>query len=179
MNNEEEVDRAFAYARAAGMSLIVGVPEVSLLDLVNRKVQEFNIHLAIHNHGPEDPLYPTPQSIYERLQGLDRRVGMCLDVGHARPSGLDPAQEAESCADRLLDVHIKDVTDPSSAGQPVEIGRGVVDIPSFLQALLRLRYGGVVALEYEKDARDALSGAAESIGYVRGVLAALDRGQKP
>lgn len=172
MKNQEEVERAFAYARAAGMKIIVGAPDPSLLDLVNRKVQESNIRLAIHNHGPEDPVFPTPQSVYEKIHELDSRVGICLDVGHTQRSGVDPAQAAEACADRLLDVHIKDVTASSSAGEPVEIGRGIVDIPGFLRALIRLQYPGVISLEYEKDAKDALPGAAESIGYVRGVLAA-------
>jgi len=173
MKNQEEVERAFSYARAAGMRLIVGAPDPSLLDLVNKKVQEFNIRLAIHNHGPEDPVFPTPQSIYEKIQGLDSRVGICLDVGHTQRSGIDPARAAEACADRLLDIHIKDMTASSAAGEPVEIGRGVVDIPGFLRTVIRRRYSGVISLEYEKDAKDALPGAAESIGYVRGVLAAL------
>jgi len=58
-------------------------------------------------------------------------------------------------------------------GGPVEIGRGVIDIPKFLRTLIKLNYAEVVSLEYEKDEKDPLPGAAESIGYVRGVLAAL------
>lgn len=173
MKSEEEVERAFAYARAAGLRVIIGVPDPKLLGLANEKVQEFNIQLAIHNHGPDDSIYPTPQSIYEKIQDLDHRVGICLDAGHTQRSSINPAQAAEACADRLLDVHIKDVSAASSAGEPIEIGRGVIDIPAFVRALLRLDYSGVVSLEYEKDPEDALAGAAESIGYIRGVLAAL------
>ncbi len=173
MKKEEEVDRAFEYARAAGMRVIIGSPDPSLLGLVNKKVQEYNIQMAIHNHGPEDSSYPTPQSVYEKIQGLDRRVGLCLDIGHTQRSGVSPSLAAEACADRLLDVHIKDVTASSAAGEPIEIGRGVIDIPAFLQTLTKINYAGVVSLEYEKDAKDALPGAAESVGYVRGVLATL------
>jgi len=173
MQNETEVEQAFKYARAAGMKVIIGVPSHELLNSVDKKVQEFDIKLAIHNHGPEDKRYPTPESVYEKIRNLDPRLGLCLDIGHAQRAGLDPSECAKKFADRLLDVHIKDVTASSKEGTSVEVGRGVIDIPKFLQTLLKLDYSGVVALEYEKDENDPLPGAAESIGYIRGVLAAL------
>jgi len=79
----------------------------------------------------------------------------------------------ERFADRLLDVHIKDVSAAKPRGRTVEIGRGVIDIPKFVRTLLKIRYSGVVSFEYEKDENDPLPGLAESVGYVRGVLAAL------
>jgi sugar phosphate isomerase/epimerase len=173
MENETEVEQAFKYARAAGMKVIIGVPSHELLNSVNKKVQEFDIKLAIHNHGPEDKRYPTPESVYEKIRGLDPRLGLCLDIGHAQRAGLDPSECAKKFAERLLDVHIKDVTASSKEGMSIEVGRGVVDIPKFLQTLLKLDYSGTVALEYEKDENDPLPGAAESIGYIRGVLAVL------
>ncbi|MCK4351011.1 MAG: sugar phosphate isomerase/epimerase, partial [Candidatus Krumholzibacteria bacterium] len=161
------------YAAAAGMKVIIGVPNHALLDLVNSKVREFDIQVAIHNHGPGDPLYPTPESAYRRITDLDPRIGLCLDVGHAKRSGIDPSVSAENFRDRLLDVHIKDVSAASRAGGTVEIGRGVIDIPKFLRTLIRLDYTGTVAFEFEKDADDPLPGVAESVGYVRGVLSAI------
>jgi len=172
MKNEREVHQAFEYAQAAGMQIIIGVPDHELLDLVNKRVQEFDIKLAIHNHGPADKLYPTPESVYAKIADLDPRLGLCLDVGHTQRAGVDPSGAAKKYSDRLLDVHIKDVTASTAKGIPIEIGRGVVDIPKFLRTLLKLNYSGTVALEYEKDEKDPLPGAAESIGYVRGVLAA-------
>lgn len=173
MRNQGEVHQAFDYAAAAGMKVIIGVPNHALLDLVNSKVREFDIQVAIHNHGPGDPLYPTPESAYRRITDLDPRVGLCLDVGHAKRSGIDPSVSAENFRDRLLDVHIKDVSAASRAGGTVEIGRGVIDIPKFLRTLIRLDYTGTVAFEFEKDADDPLPGVAESVGYVRGVLSAI------
>jgi sugar phosphate isomerase/epimerase len=73
-------------------------------------------------------------------------------------------------ADRLLDVHIKDVSAAAAEGTTVEIGRGVINIPKFVKTLLDIRYSGVVSFEYEKDEQDPLPGIAESVGYVRGVL---------
>jgi len=173
MKTEAEVDRAFAYARAAGFKMIIGVPTYDLLPYTNKKVQEYDIPVAIHNHGPDNPLFPTPQSAYERIVSLDRRLGLCMDVGHTQRSGVDPAESAEKYFDRLFDVHIKDVSASTAQGQTVEIGRGVIDIPKLLRTLARLGFKGTLALEYEKDAKDPLPGSAESIGYLRGVIAAM------
>ena len=173
MNSEAEVHRAFDYAKAAGMKIITGVPKYELLTLVNKKVQQYDIKVAIHNHGPGDKNYPTPASAYERIKGLDKRIGLCNDIGHTQRAGVDPSQSAEMFADRLLDVHMKDVSAATAKGQGVEVGRGVIDIPKFLRTLLKINYSGVVAFEYEKDADDPIAGLAESVGYVRGVLAAI------
>lgn len=173
MTSHKEVSSAFAYAKAAGMRLIIGVPNHELLGLVENAVKEFDIRLAIHNHGPEDKLYPTPESVVEKIMTLDRRIGLCIDAGHTMRAGVDPAEPAEKFADRLLDVHIKDVSAASKEGQTVEIGRGVIDIPKFIRALVKANYSGTLAFEFEKDEKDPLPGVAESVGYVRGVLAAL------
>jgi sugar phosphate isomerase/epimerase len=173
MENEEEVHRAFNYAQAAGMKVIIGVPEHELLSLVNQKVKEFDIQVAIHNHGPTDKQYPTPESAYERIKDLDHRIGLCIDIGHTQRCGVDPSESAEKFAGRLLDVHIKDVSAAAGEGTTVEIGRGVIDIPRFVRTLLNLNYQGNVSFEFEKDADDPLPGVAESVGYVRGVLSAL------
>jgi sugar phosphate isomerase/epimerase len=171
--SEAEVNRAFEYAKAAGMGTIIGVPNHDLLRLVDKKVQEFDIRVAIHNHGPGDDVYPTPQSVYERISTLDRRVGLCIDVGHTQRSGIDPSEAALKYADRLVDIHMKDVSAPSASGETVQVGRGVIDIPKFLRTLQRINFVGTVALEYERDEKDPLPGSAESIGYLRGVLATM------
>jgi inosose dehydratase len=173
MKNEDEVNRAFDYARAAGMRTIVGVPEHNLLELVNKKVQEYDINVAIHNHGPGDVRYPSPESAYERIKNLDKGIGLCIDIGHTKRLGLDPSESAEKYADRLLDVHIKDVSAATKEGNTIEIGRGVIDIPKFLRTLIKINYTGMTSFEFEKDETDPLPGVAESVGYVRGVLAVI------
>jgi len=173
MRNKEQVNQAFDYAKAAGMKVIVGAPTPELLPLVDEKVKEYDIKVAIHNHGPGDKVYPTPASVYERVKDLDKRIGLCNDIGHTTRIGSDLAVSIEKFADRLLDVHIKDVSEATAKGHSVEIGRGVIDIPKFLKTLIKIQYSGVVSFEYEKDADDPLAGLAESVGYVRGVMAAI------
>ncbi len=175
MKSEEEVQRAFDYARTAGIRMIIGVPEHHLLGLVEQRVKSYDIKVAIHNHGPGDERYPSPESAYERIRNLDRRIGLCLDIGHTQRLGLDPSEPAEKYADRLLDVHIKDVSEATKDGTTIEIGRGVIDIPKFLTTLMKINYSGIVSFEFEKHKEDPLPGVAESVGYVRGALAVMQR----
>lgn len=173
MSNDDQVNQAFDYAKYADMKVIIGVPEHNLLELVNKKVQEYDIKLAIHNHGPGDERYPSAQSAYEKIKDMDPRMGLCIDIGHTKRIGIEPSEDVEMFSDRLHDIHIKDVSEASAKGSSVEAGRGVIDIPKFLRTLLKINYSGVVSLEYEKDAGDPLSGAAESIGYFKGVLSVI------
>ncbi len=173
MKTDAEVRRAFDYAKAAGMAMIIGVPDPSLLPLVNSCAGEYNIGFAIHNNGPTDKLYATPESAYEKIMGLDRRIGLCINVGQTRRSGIDPALDAVRFIGRLLDVYISDVTEDTESGEACALGRGVADIPFFLRALIRIGYAGTVSLAYETDEKDPLPGATESIAYLRRTLASL------
>jgi inosose dehydratase len=173
MTTEDQVNRAFAYAKLAGIRMMVGVPEPPLLELAERKVKETDISLAIHNHGPTDNRYPSPESAYTLIAKMDRRVGLCIDVGHTQRLGLDPAAQVERYFDRLLDVHIKDVSSADAKGTTVEIGSGVIDTPKLIRTLARLKYTGTLHFEHEKDEKDPFPGVAESVGYVRGVMAAI------
>ena len=150
--------------------MIIGVPNHELLSQIEKKVQETNIKLAIHNHGPEDKIFPSPKSVYDKIKDLDKRIGLCIDTGHTFRLQLDPAAEIRKYRDRLFDVHIKDIDEQVAEGKNVVIGRGKMDIPEILRALKEINYGGVLGLEYEKDADHAIFGLSESVGYVRGVL---------
>jgi len=173
MKSEKDVNQAFDYARAADMKVIIGVPAPELLGLVEQKVRQYDIQVAIHNHGPGDSLYPIPTQAYEKIKGLDKRIGLCHDVGHTRRYGYDPVEQTLQCADRILDVHIKDITEASAKGAACEIGRGVLDIPKILRTIRQIGFRGVMSFEYEKDADDPLAGLAESVGYIKGVLATM------
>lgn len=173
MADEEQVENAFAYAGFAGMDLIVGVPEHELLGLCNKKVRETGIKLAIHNHGPGDEKYPTPESAYKLIKDMDPGMGLCVDIGHTVRIGADPIADTARFMDRVHDIHIKDEDKAEASGQTCEIGHGVIDIPGFLEMLLEKNYSKVVSFEYEKDGEDPLDGLAESVGYVRGVLRML------
>jgi len=170
MNSAVEVNNTFRYAKAAGMRVIVGVPKHDLLPLVEEKVKETGIVVAIHNHGPGDLLYPTSTSIMEKVEKLDKRIGVCLDVGHTVRLGLDPVEAVLECGERLLDIHLKDQSAATAQSQTLVCGHGIIDFPAIIRALKQINYQGVIGFEYEADGKDPLPGLAESVGFVRGVI---------
>lgn len=171
MKTPAEVDLIFEYARMAGVQMIVGAPNYELLALVEKKIKTYNIRLAIHNHGPDNPLFPNATDIWDHIRDLDARIGICIDIGHTTRDGQDPAGDIEKYSSRIYDVHIKDVDKASKEGKTVEMGRGIIDIPAVVSMLRKIKYSGKCSLEFEKDMKDPLAGIAESIGYWKGVLA--------
>ncbi len=174
MRSEASVDQAFAYAARVGVSLLVGVPDVPLLPYVEKKVKEYNMRLAIHNHGPDLPLYPGAEDVWKEIKDLDPRIGFCLDIAHSIRLGQDPFEDTLRYRDRIYDFHIWDVDKPEKAGWCVEAGRGIIDFPKFFRILREINYTGTCSLEYGKDMNDPLPGIAESIGYFRGVMANMN-----
>jgi inosose dehydratase len=170
MKTPQEVEAAFAYAANAGLDMIIGVPNHELLPLADEQVKKYNIKLAIHNHGPGDKLYTSPADVYEKVKDLDKRIGLCIDIGHVQRIEQDPATMLERYKDRLYDMHMKDVSKASLEDAPIEIGHGLIDIPRVIKTLIKINYSGHVAFEYEKDGDDPVPGLAESVGYVRGVM---------
>ena len=180
MDTEQAVDEAFAYAKRVGVKIVVGVPlktvegkkveSPELLKVVEARVKAYDMKYAIHNHGPDNLPYATAAAIMGYIKDLDPRVGMCLDIGHDLRGGADPVADMEKYADRVHDIHIKNVTAPDKSGRGIEMPRGVIDIPAFVRALRKVKYGGMCSLEYEKDMDNPLTGIAESIGYFRGVM---------
>ena len=173
MKTRQEVDLAFDYAKKVAVDMIVGVPTYDLLDYTEQKVKATNIKIAIHNHGPEDKLYPGPQNVYEHIKNRDQRMGLCLDIGHATRAGANLEEAINNYKDRLFDLHIKDVTGAFKDAKAIEIGRGVIDFEALVKALYKINYKGVCSIEFEKDMTDPLPGIAESIGFFRGVLASI------
>ena len=101
---------------------------------------------------------------------MDKRVGLCLDIGHQFRDGKDPVKAVYDFADRLHDIHVKNVTSADKKGGGIEMPRGAIDFPAFVRALRKINYSGVCSLEYEKDMDNPLTGIAESVGYFRGIL---------
>lgn len=175
MKTEEEIDKAFEYAKRVGVKLIVGVPNVELLPYVDKKVKEYGFNYAIHLHGPDIKIFPDAEDVWDHVKDLDPRIGMCLDIGHDTRNGKDPVADLKKYHTRVFDMHIKDVTGTTKLGYSLEIGRGVIDFPALVKMLREVGYTGVCSLEHEKDMDNPFMGIAESIGYFRGVIASTKK----
>lgn len=172
-NSEAEVRAAFDYARDAGMPVIVCSPDPAALDIVERCAKEYDILIAIHNHGPGDDRYASPLDVMRLVKDRDSRMGICMDVGHTVRIKQDPVKVMQACASRLYDYHIKDVTAAEAKGGCTEMGRGVIDLAEVIRTLVKIKFSRHVALEYEINEAAPMPGIQESFGFMRGVLATI------
>ncbi len=178
-NSEGEMRQAFECCRAVGLGTMTASyeapPDRATLLLTERFAKEYDMRLAFHNHGPEDKVFASPYDVWRAVEPYDERLGLCLDVGHAARAGVDPTEAILKCRSRLYDVHIKDTLAGSGAVKdaPAGLGFGRLGIRSMMEALLKVQYRGQVGLEYEVDAPDPVPGIAQSMGYLRGMLAGI------
>lgn len=171
-DTDEGVRKYFDYARAAAMPVIVGTCKPAVLPRIEKFVKQYDIKLAIHNHGPGD-VFPSPYDALKAVQGMDPRMGLCIDVGHTVRTGTDVVRAVADAGPRLLDMHAKDLRDLSSAESQCIVGEGKIPIPAIFRQLQVMRYPGYVNLEYEIDANDPMPGMKQSFAYMRGVLGGL------
>ena len=172
-NKEDAIKEVFEYAKDAGMPTIVCSPEPEALDTIEKMAKQYDIRIAIHNHGPGDKKYPLPGDVLKMVKDRDPRMGICMDVGHTARMGQDPVAALKECAPRLLDFHMKDVTAATAKGGAVEVGKGVIDIKAVLKTLLDIKFSYHVALEYEAKADAPMPGIIESFEFMRKTLASL------
>lgn len=169
MKSKAEVDRAFDYAARYGAKMFIGVPNYELIDYVIDKVARTGIRVAIHTHGPDGAAFPDIYKIIELVKDPRLGVGCCMDLGHSIRMGESVAKEIVKYKDWIYDIHIKDETAPSKAGQTWEMGRGVIDFVPIIKAFRKIKYQGVLSVEMEKNGDNPQPSVAESIGYLRGV----------
>ena len=179
MKKPEELRRAFEYAKAIGSPTIVCAPTQEQLKDIEKLVKEFNIKIAIHNHGPEDKFMPTPKSVLDAVDGMDPRMGLCMDIGHTARTGADPVEWIEKAGARLHEMHFKDLKDPHNADwkvardSQVAVGEGVLPIADIFKQLAKQKYKGYCSLEYEINAKDPLPGMQKSFDYMRKLITDL------
>jgi sugar phosphate isomerase/epimerase len=171
--DEAAIRKDFEYAKAGGFPLIVAAPSMESLDIVEKLAKEFQIRIGIHNHGPEDKIFPSPYDAYKAIKGRDKMMGLCVDIGHTWRAGVDPTKAVVELRDRVYDLHVKDLSNLKERDSQVIVGKGAIDIPALFRALIKTNYQGHVGLEYEIAAEDPLPGMQQSFAYMRGVLAAI------
>jgi sugar phosphate isomerase/epimerase len=172
-DDDDDIRVKFEYCKAAGISLIVGAPTHKTLARVEKFAKEYNIRVAIHNHGPEDKEWPSPLDVLAAVKTMDPRMGCCIDVGHTMRAGVGVKEAIEKAGPRLFDLHIKDLAYSNLKDSQVAVGEGVMPIRDIFQALIKMRYQGQVDLEYEIMADNPMPGVMESFAYMRGVLTGM------
>ena len=146
-----------------------------IMPKVEKLVQEYDIRVALHNHGPENKDFPSPQSAYEVVKGMDRRCGLCVDVGHTAKCGIDVVEAIAATADRLFEIHMWEMHVLTNARTTCDVGEGKMPVAAIMKLLRKLRFAGNINLEYGLNpAKDnPVLQLGKSLAYLNGVAAGL------
>ncbi len=172
-DDDDDICRKFDYCKIAGIPLIVAGPTPEVLPRLEKFAKQYDMKIAIHNHGPEDKYFPSPLDALKAVQNMDSRMGICIDVGHTARTGTDVPSAIKTLEARLYDVHMKDLANASSKESQVAVGDGSLPVEKIFAALIAIRYPGYVDLEYEIHDDDPMPGMIKSFAYMRGVLAGM------
>lgn len=173
-DEDDDIRGKFEYARRAGVKVIVtGDPAVETLPRIEKFVKEYDICIAIHNHGPEDKIWHSPYDVLKAVDKMDPRIGCCIDIGHAARAGANVPQAIRDVGPRLFNMHTKDLLSFSDKESQVAVGAGIMPMREIFESLIAIRYKGFVDLEYEIHADDPMPGVIESFAYMRGVLTGM------
>jgi len=149
-DQDEDIRNKFEYCKRANIGVIVaGDPTPETLPRIEKFVKEYDIRIAIHNHGPEDKLWPSPLDILQSVKNTDPRIGCCIDVGHTVRAGTDVVKAIHEVGPRLFNVHMKDLTSFQDKQIQVAVGDGIMPVSGIFAALASVNYKGFVDLEYE------------------------------
>lgn len=173
-DEDDDIRRKFEYCKRAGAKVIVaGDPAPQTLPRIEKFVKEYDIRLAIHNHGPEDKIWHSPLDVLKVVGTMDPRMGCCIDVGHTMRAGVDPVQAIRAVGPRLFNIHMKDLTNATAKESQVAVGDGLMPVQGIFKALVAMKYKGFVDLEYEVHGDDPMPGVSTSFAYMRGILAGM------
>ena len=173
-DDDADIRSKFDYCKRAGVGVIVaGDPTPENLPRIEKFVKEYDIRIAIHNHGPEDKLWHSPLDVLKAVKDMDPRIGCCIDVGHTVRAGTDVVQAIHEAGPRLFNLHMKDLSNFESKESQVAVGEGRMPVRKIFEALIAIKYPGFVDLEYEIHPDDPMPGVTASFAYMRGVLAGM------
>jgi sugar phosphate isomerase/epimerase len=164
--------RVFEFAKAAGIPTITADPAPEAFKNLDELVKEFDIRIAIHNHGPKHR-YNTVVDVLRAIEGHDERIGACADLGHFIRSAENPVEVIRLLKGRLYGVHLKDFKDMQDATKGVILGKGHLDVPAVVTALVQTGFPktGALSLEYEENPQNPLEDIRQCYAVARDALA--------
>jgi len=164
--------RVFEFAKAAGIPTITADPAPEAFKNLDELVKEFDIRIAIHNHGPKHR-YNKVVDVLRAIEGHDERIGACADLGHFIRSAENPVEVIRLLKGRLYGVHLKDFKDMQDATKGVILGKGHLDVPAVVTALVQTGFPktGALSLEYEENPQNPLEDIRQCYAVARDALA--------
>ena len=152
IHDERELDLAIRFAKVLGAGNITGdATGRPLLQRIDERCTGAGLSFGIHNHFFKTKFaYESPEDVLRALDGLSKTMGATADVGQFASCGYDTVDAVRKLGPYLKLVHLKDIA-ASGAEENVLIGQGIAKIPEVMQELHKLKFGGLVAIEYEKE----------------------------
>ena len=138
--------RTFEFAKAARVQYLSADPDPDALDAIDRLIEQFDVAVGIHNHGPGHR-YAKIETIAKTIKDHHPKLGVCIDTGHFLHSKEDPVHAVEAFGTRVYGVHLKDVKDAETF---TILGQGDLRTVDFLKALAKNKYSYLLAIEYEE-----------------------------
>lgn len=164
--------RVFEFAKKAGIKNISAAPTPDSMDSLEELVKEYDIRIAIHNHGPSDR-FNKVVDLLRAVEGRDVRIGACADLGHYIRSGEKPVDVIRSLAGRLYGIHLKDFAEMKENTRGVLLGQGHLNCEAVFDALLQAKFpaDGALSLEYEENPQDPTEDIRKCVATARAALA--------
>ena len=165
--------KVFEFAKAAGIGILGCDPTPEAFASLDELVKEFDIRVAIHNHGPKHR-YNKVVDVLRAIEGHDERIGACADLGHFIRSGENPVEVIRLLKGRLYGIHLKDFAEMQDKTKGVILGKGHLDVPAVFAALEQVQFpaDGALSLEYEENPKNPLAEIRECVDVARTALAA-------
>ncbi|MHC4403171.1 MAG: ThuA domain-containing protein [Planctomycetota bacterium] len=163
--------KIFEFGRKMGIETFISEPLPEALDTIERFCDEYEINVAIHNHGEDvSPQYWRPEGVLEACRGRSKRIGACGDLGYWIRSGIDPTEAARKLGDRLITLQVHDLHELSGEGHDVSWGSGAANTADFVKEIHRLGLTPTLfGLEYSYDWLDSMPEMAECIEFFDGL----------
>jgi sugar phosphate isomerase/epimerase len=160
--------KIFAYAKALGAPILGADPDPDSFDSLDDLVKEFDIRIAIHNHGPRHR-YNKVVDVLQAIAGRDERIGACADLGHYIRSGEKPVDVIRALKGRLYGIHLKDFAEMQDKTKGVILGQGHIDPPAVFAALAQVGFpaDGALSIEYEENEKNPLADIRECLRVAR------------
>jgi inosose dehydratase len=168
--DHEANQRLFQFGHKLGVENLSANPSKDAFESLDKLVAQYDIRIAIHNHGPEDERWRRPEWILEAVRDLDPRVGACVDTGHYLRAGVDPVEAIRMLGSRVLGVHLKDF-DAESEEQIV--GHGRLSLVDTFRALIDVGFKGPLSLEYESHMENPVPSMREGLAAAGEALARM------
>mgnify|MGYP001286546958 CR=1 FL=1 len=155
--------KKFEFAQAMGVKVLTADPTPEAFDSLDMLCEEFQVKIAIHNHGP-GARYDSVQDTVKAVEGRHPFVGACVDTGHVIRSGEAPHEVIQALGDRVHSVHLKDW---KTGGEEQVIGEGDLDLLRVAKALKTIGFNGPIIMEYELDPDGPVPGMKKGMEHWR------------